>query len=270
MFLTPVVLAIVAAIQSPAPRHKHPLSRLMIAYLHFRQPISRGWARYSVRLKAKVMKHDLGGYQRPGRLPVDPLDADVLRYWSKEHDRLHMLDQIKREVKAAGWRKRVDSGWGAWDMEIYGSRYVKVRITTATEHHHGVGMLTQVRVRALMSKFCAVLFGATLMMAGLLLIYLWPFSRTAALIPLMWWTMFLVNRWHVTNPVVALVDQVAERSGFYPVYAPTKAERKANRRAMFASDSKEATAEMIRDPLGNRRRQQEDDIDLEDHQPLLG
>lgn len=271
MFLTPVALAIVAAIQSPAPRHRHPLSRLMIAYLHFRQPIARGWARYSVRLKAKVMKHDLSGYKPHGRLPVDPLDADVLRYWSKEHDRLHLLDQIKREVKSAGWRRRVDSGWGAWDMEIYGSRYVKVRITTATEHHHGVGMLTRVRVRALMSKFCAVLFGATLMMAGLLLIYLWPFSRTAALIPLAWWAMFLINRWHVTNPVVALVDQVAERSGFYPVHAPTRAERKAARQKAVSTDSRDATTEMIRDPLGHRRRRdREDDIDLEDHQPLLG
>ena len=33
-------------------------------------------------------------------------------------------------------------------MEIYGSRYVKIRLTTATEHHHGVGKLTRVRVRA--------------------------------------------------------------------------------------------------------------------------
>ena len=52
---------------------------------------------------------------------------------------------------------RVDSGWNGWDMEIYGSRYVKIRITTATEHHHGVGKLTRVRVEPLMSNFCRVL-----------------------------------------------------------------------------------------------------------------
>ena len=38
---------------------------------------------------------------------------------------------------------RLDSGWNGWDMEIYGSRYVKVRVTTASEHHDGRGMLTR-------------------------------------------------------------------------------------------------------------------------------
>ncbi len=45
MFLTPVALAIVAACQAPMPPHRHWLTRPLIAYLHFRQPIARGWAR---------------------------------------------------------------------------------------------------------------------------------------------------------------------------------------------------------------------------------
>ncbi len=42
MFLTPIVLAIVAAIQAPMPAHRHLLTRPLIAYLHYRQPIARG------------------------------------------------------------------------------------------------------------------------------------------------------------------------------------------------------------------------------------
>ena len=53
MFAVPVVLATIAAIQSPMPRHRHWLTRPLIAYLHWRQPIARGWARYSVRLKGQ-------------------------------------------------------------------------------------------------------------------------------------------------------------------------------------------------------------------------
>ena len=61
---------------------------------------------------------------------------------------------------------RLDSGWAGWDMEIYGSRYVKVRLTTATEHTHGRGMLTRLRVEILMSTFCRVLMaGSAIMMA---------------------------------------------------------------------------------------------------------
>jgi glycosyltransferase involved in cell wall biosynthesis len=218
MLLTPVVLAFVAAAQAPMPRHRHPLSRLLIAYLHYRQPIARGWARYSVRLKAKVMKHILGGYRRHGPLPFDRRDGKTLKYWSKVHDRLHLLDRLKREIHAAGWRYRLDSGWGGWDLEVYGSRYVKVRLTTATEHHHGVGMLTRVKVEAKMSRFCGVLFAASLMMAAWLLFYLWPFSRPALLIPLAWWTMFVVNRYHVLNPVLGLIDHVAHEAEYYPVW----------------------------------------------------
>lgn len=226
LLLIPIALAIVAAIQAPMPRHPHPLSRLLVAYLHFRQPIARGWARYSARLKAKVMRQMVGGYRPRAVLPFDPHDPETLRYWSVDHDRLHLLEEIKREVQAAGWRHRVDSGWAGWDMEIYASRYVHVRLTTATEVHPHRGKLTRVRVEAMMSKFCLILLLGALMMTGLLLMYLWPFSRTAVLLPLTVWTMFLVNRWYVSNPVLGLIDEVAEKAGFVPVL-PEEAEATA-------------------------------------------
>jgi GT2 family glycosyltransferase len=218
MFFVPIVLAVVAAAQQPMPRHQHWLTRPLIAYLHYRQPITRGWARYAVRLKAKVLNEEARGFHPPPRLPVDPKDKTTLLYWSKWYDRLTLLDRISAEVKKAGWRMAHDSGWAGWDMEIYGSRYVKIRITTATEHHHNVGMMTRVRVELAMSKFCVVLFVASCMLAGLLLLYMWPFSRIAMLIPLTWWSMYLINKYLVSRPVFGLIDHVAEKAGFYPVY----------------------------------------------------
>jgi hypothetical protein len=111
---------------------------------------------------------------------------------------------------------RLDSGWAGWDMEIYGSRYVKVRLTTATEKHAS-GLLTRVRVEFLMSTFCRVLMAGSLIMMALLFMYLWPFSRPALLIPMTWWTMFLVNRWIVARPVLSLIADAAEEAGFYPL-----------------------------------------------------
>ncbi len=216
MFLVPVLLAVVASIQAPMPRHPHPLSRLMIAYLHWRQPITRGWARYSVRLKAKVLQTQAQRNRPPRELPLDPKHKRTLLYWSHVHDRLALLQQIKHDVQAAGWRMRLDSGWAGWDMEIYGSRYVKVRLTTATEKHEN-GLLTRVRVELLMSTFCKVLMGGSLILMALLFMYLWPFSRPALLIPLAWWTMFLVNKWLVASPVLSLLDEAAEQADFLPV-----------------------------------------------------
>jgi O-antigen biosynthesis protein len=225
MFVTPLILSLVAAWQAPMPRHRHPMSRLLIAYLHFRQPITRGWARYSVRLRNKVIKHEARGYTRSAQLPFDPADQRSLRYWSHALDRLVLLNQITREVREGGWRMREDSGWGEWDLEIYGSRYVKIRLTTATEHHHGIGMLTRVRVELLQSRFGQVLMVGALILMGLLLLHLWPFSRPAVLIPLAWWAMYLVNRRRVTAPVLGLIDAAAEKAGYMPLPAEPRPEK---------------------------------------------
>ncbi|MDB5292318.1 MAG: glycosyl transferase family 2, partial [Phycisphaerales bacterium] len=233
MFLTPVFWSMVAGAQAPEPRHRHWLSRPLIAWLHYRQPICRGWARYSVRLKNKVMvmRKEARGYRRDHRLPFDPYDRYTLRYWSKDHGRFALLEKITEEVRAAGWRYRLDSGWNSWDMEIYGSRYVNLQLSTATEHHHGVGKLTRVRVRPMMSNFCRALMAAATVLAGLLLLDLWPFSRAAVLIPLAVWAMYLVNRWLVSNPALGLIDEVAERAGFYPVPAKKPDKPRKNKSA---------------------------------------
>jgi hypothetical protein len=58
-----------------------------------------------------------------------------------------------------------------------------------------------------------------MILAGLLLLHLWPFSRPATLIPMAWWAMFLVNRHRVTAPVLGLIDTAAQKAGFFPVPA---------------------------------------------------
>ncbi|HWE95274.1 MAG TPA: glycosyltransferase [Tepidisphaeraceae bacterium] len=216
MFATPVVLGAVAAAQAPRPKHSHWLSRPLIALLHYRQPIVRGWARYSVRLKAKVLTAKGRGFRRKGRLPFDAGDRFALRYWSERHDRFVLLKQITTGVRAAGWRYRLDSGWNGWDMEIYGSRYVKLRITSATEKH-ARGNLVRLRVEPIMSNFCRALMGSSTILVLVLMLDMWPFSRTAVLIPLAWWAMFAVNRWRVSIPVLGLIDESAQEAGFYPV-----------------------------------------------------
>jgi glycosyltransferase involved in cell wall biosynthesis len=219
MLALPVLMAIIAAIQAPMPRHKHLFTRPLIAYLHFRQPIARGWARYAMRHRARVMKREAVGYRRDRRLPLDPTGGTVLLYWHHQFDRLVLLEKIRQEVAAAEWRARTDSGWSGWDMEIYGNRYVQIRLYTVTEHHHGSGLLTKVRVRMRMSNLCRLLLGASLLLSAQLLSVhdLWPFSRPAVLIPLIWWAIYLVNRWRAARPVLGLVDTAAEHAGFWPI-----------------------------------------------------
>jgi len=217
MFLLPMFLAVVAAIQTPLPRRRHPLTRPMIAYLLWRQPLARGWARYAMRLRERVIRHPARGYLDRKRLPLDPADAAVLRYWHHQMDRLVLLEKLKEELREADWRMRVDSGWHPWDLEIYGNRYLRIRVATVSERHGGAGWLTKVRVTMGMSNFCLLLMTASLILAGLLFYPLWPFSRPAVLIPLIWWTIYQLSRWRVRGPVLGLIDSAAEKAGFWPI-----------------------------------------------------
>ena len=63
-----------------------------------------------------------------------------------------------------------------------------------------------------MSNFCRMMMVAMTVLSVVLLLDLYPFSRIAVLLPLTVWAMYLVNRWRVSNPVLGLIDEVAEKS----------------------------------------------------------
>ena len=220
MALVPVVLAFVAAYQTPKTKHHGPWSRPLIAYLHWRQPITRGWARYTYRLKQKQMSKRAQRYRRNQRFPFAPGDRGVLRYWAtaiEPRDRTDLLKHVADEAKKAKLKFRVDSGWNPWDLELYGSRYVKVQLTTVTERHDA-GLLTKVHVELTPSGFAKVIGIGSLILTVLLLALVWPFSRPAVLIPLGWAALYLLAGWRVRGPVLGLIDAAAVRHGFYPVW----------------------------------------------------
>src|SRR5262249_1274783 len=75
-------------------------------------------------------------------------------------------------------------------------------------------------------------------------LYVWPWSRPAILIPLLLWTMYLVNKAVVASPVLSLIDEAAEKVGLDPVPAPPKPAEKPQTAA-------------------------QPDIDLEEHSPSI-
>jgi hypothetical protein len=68
-------------------------------------------------------------------------------------------------------------------------------------------------------------------------------AEPAVLIPLAWWSMYLVNRWHVTGPVLGLIDDVAEKAGFWPVPTEPEAEPEKEAEAAPAAEPAEASAQ---------------------------
>jgi O-antigen biosynthesis protein len=227
MLLLPMVLAVMAGVMDPRLPHRQLqgspgrgawASRLLLAYLHWRQPLTRGLARHSERLKGRVAAHRITRRERGGRLPMDPHDRRVLCYWSGEQDRLVLLERIRRHCRAAGWRFRADSGWNAWDLEIQGSRLTKVRLMTASERHDGRGFLTRVRVKGVMRRFSRVILIATVVLGSLPAVHLWPIGLLAMMIPAGWWGLGLLDLWRVRRRVVDLVDAAATEADFSPVH----------------------------------------------------
>ena len=220
MAAVPIALAVVAAWQAPEPRHKSFWSRPLVAYLHWRQPITRGLARYTVRLRQKELSKEARGFRRNQKFPFLPGDRTVLVYWATAHDphdRQALLTAITDAARKAGLRFRVDSGWAPYDLEIYASRYVKVQIASVTEYH-ATGLLTKLRVKIRPSGFARVLGFGLAILTALLLLLLWPFSRPAVLVPLAVACMYLVSKWRVRGPVLGLIDSAALTGGFYPVW----------------------------------------------------
>ena len=213
MYFVPVVLGGIAAAQTPRPKHPHWLSRPLIALLHYRQPIVRGWARYSVRLRAKVLTAQKRGFRRKSRLPFDGNDRLTLRYWSQQHERFLLLKKIADEVRAAGWRyplgqrlERLGHG-DLWQPVCEVEDHIRHREARCRKIDPAAGSADD-------DKLLRALMAASSILALVLTLDMWPFSRTAVLIPLAWWAMYAVNRWRVSMPVFGLIDEAAESVAF--------------------------------------------------------
>ncbi len=124
-----------AAAQAELPRRRHRMwSRPLVGLLFMLQPVVRGWARYQGRLflrQTPLARHE----------NLDSLSRDRLHHRPREirfEDPAALgregflrgiLDRLERE----GWQHRIDSGWGGFDVEVYGNRWSKLQLTTVSE-----------------------------------------------------------------------------------------------------------------------------------------
>ena len=126
-----------AGAQAELPRKKSQWwSRPLIALLFFLQPIVRGWARYRGRLAMRpprlAAQHSLDSVAlRESSQPLGEVD-----YWSQQRmDRLAFVAALLRRLDEKGWPNRSDVGWSEFDVEVYGSRWSHLQITTVAEDH---------------------------------------------------------------------------------------------------------------------------------------
>lgn len=124
-----------AAARAELPPRRRIWSRPLVGLLHLLQPVVRGWARYRGRLKgvrsplARLENLDSLSRQQQRLIPRELIVPDPAN-----RGRGAFLEYLLDRLGRAGWACRVDAGWRRVDLEVYGSRWSKLQLTTLSEH----------------------------------------------------------------------------------------------------------------------------------------
>ncbi len=220
--LVSVTTCIVAGFQADLPRNKsrwwsHPL----IALLFFLQPIYRGYARYKGRLILKqtppAPTEALAALELKDK--GEPLHA--IEYWA-EHwlDRVEFLQGILAHLDEQGWQNKADAGWSEYDIEIYGSRWAYLQLTSVSEPHSGGRQLFRVRLQTKWSLLAKVAFFSALafelLVIGFVAKEFWWLWMLLMLQVLFAWFLDIEQR-DFQRLIIAIVDRVAQRKGLFKI-----------------------------------------------------
>jgi glycosyltransferase involved in cell wall biosynthesis len=216
--LVSFVVCAAAAAQADLPKEKQRVwSRPLIALLFFLQPIVRGLARYRGRLGV----HPAPSFAQE-RLQIlkrkdtgEPLEN--LYYWADTHiSRIDWLNGIALRLDQQGWPSKTDTGWSDHDLEIYGSRWCQLQLTTASEEYVQGKRLFRCRLRAFWSLPAKLAFwsafGFELLVIGIVRSeqpWLWMLLPTIAIFA---WFLEQEKR-DLQRLIAAFLDDVARQRG---------------------------------------------------------
>jgi hypothetical protein len=185
----------------------------LVALLFSLQPVVRGWARYRGRLlqrQAPIEQFEtLDSLSREQRGEV----AGQVRYWSPTgFHRGQLLACLVDRFEREGWFHRTDAGWSEFDLEVYGSRWAKIQITTVGEYTHTGENLIRCRLRPAWTLPARLAFwlllGGELLLLGLINPdRAWPWLAVLSVLALAWW--FKRQREKLQRVVRAFLDEVA-------------------------------------------------------------
>lgn len=220
--LIPLAVSFAASQQAVVPRNREQWwSRPLVALMFLLQPMVRGWARYRGRFAVEPLQ--LASQESLNSIALRDSNApmDEVRFWAQQRiERLAFVGAILKELDARAWPHRSDIGWSDFDVEIYGSRWSHLQLTTVAEEHPQRRQLIRCRLRAHWSPLARVAFwsvaGAELLWIGLWGEgKLWPWLLLSTLALFAW---FLNREGRNLQSVTAIfLDEMAKRFGLKPI-----------------------------------------------------
>lgn len=221
--LLPIGVCALAGVQAVLPKNKIEWwSRPLVALLFFLQPIVRGAARYRGRLAQRPLK--LASQESLDSLAFfhGKQSLNEVQYWARNRiDRIEYVAAILRRLQERGWPHRSDVGWSEYDVEIYGSRWSHLLLTTVAEDHPDERQLVRCRLRAVWSFQAKVVFWALL---GLELLFIglagfkhpWPWLILLTL-PVFGWFVTRERR-KLQSVVTVFLDELAKERGLIKIH----------------------------------------------------
>ncbi len=214
---TSLGMCITAAAQADMPKtKKHWAFRPLVALLFFLQPITRGWARYRGRLlqSPTPLSHretmDTMGPQFEGKV------FELAQYWTKQPlTRVEFLSAILEELDKHSWPNKADVGWNDYDIEIYGSRWCTLQLTTVAEGHKDGAQLFRCRLKTVPSLLAETVVALTVAFEILLIGFL-PYKSLWAVLLLSVVGLYLLLRMEARDLrriISVFLDSVAPKLG---------------------------------------------------------
>jgi GT2 family glycosyltransferase len=189
-------------------------SRPLVAMLFFLQPIVRGLARYQGRLSLRRIP--LAAQQTLDSLALrhSHLSLRHVQYWAEPPiDRLAFVTTMLRRLDHQGWPNKSDIGWSEYDVEVYGSRWCNLQITTVSEEHAVGKQMLRCRLRAKWSLQAKVVFwslcGFELLVLGFVrakIPWLWLLLLSLPLLAL----FLLREQRNLQSMLVVFLDELAK------------------------------------------------------------
>jgi len=167
--LTWLGVGVYAALMSDVPPDRERWwSRPLIGGLFLLQPIVRGWARYSERFIWRQTPLDSRETLDTLALKSSKRKFDQAAYWSEgKTSRAELLASLLERLRADKWLAHPDAGWGNCDLEVLGSRWCQLRVTTASEWHLGGKVLVRCRIDAQWSFLAKLVLSFAVLVAVL-------------------------------------------------------------------------------------------------------
>jgi len=196
------------------PRFDTIRARLLVAFLAFSQPLVRGWARYFTWLKFKRTPESVISAKEKDFSPSRIRGYSRLNFWNEGGlGREILLKEIIQALESEGWSYSMDTGWKEWDIQIYGSFWWGIRLSSVTEYHGGPKCLTRV---ALSIRMVATTIVVNLLILGSLVYQFFMTSSGTIWYLILYGVIlstFFTLAYRLKKRVAQLVEASAQRVG---------------------------------------------------------